>query len=124
MSKKHKPPQENSFVEGVLKPLGIAALIGGATGVFFWGYYTFDLVVSLTVLLFWALYLGLGGISLYVFFRLIKGMREGKSYTVFNVDTPMKRFFEYLFITIVTLGPGLFLVSLVIKEVIEVVRWL
>ncbi|WP_068675153.1 hypothetical protein [Oceanobacillus sp. Castelsardo] len=117
MSRKQK--SENSFAEGVLKPLKIALLIGLTMGVFAWLYSSFIIVPLLLFILSVLILLGLGGTSIYLFFRLIKGMRKGKSYTFLDNDTPVKRFFEYVFVTFFTLGIGLILILAVLYKVME-----
>jgi hypothetical protein len=120
--KRQEQEKENSFIAGVLKPLGIALLIGIGAALFLWGLESSMIVPILLILVKWVGFLGLGGLLIYYFFSIIKGMRKGESYTVFHANTPLKRFFEYVFISIFTCGLGFFFIALVIWEMITLLK--
>lgn len=92
------------------------------TAAFIWAYETIGVV---TFLVFIVSVLGtaaMGILLIYLFFTIIDNMRKGYSYTVFNVDTPIKRFFEYVFIAIFTLGIGIFFLVIATKNVLDVIN--
>jgi len=117
MSRKKKA--EKPFIEGVIKPLLIALMIALFAAIFIWAVTSFNQVSILLVILYFVIRVGLAGLMVFLFYRLVKGMREGKSYTVFRTNTPVKRFFEYVFVTVFTLGIGLLLIATVINDVVE-----
>jgi len=125
MGRKHRTSrnEENSFLKVVLKSFWIALLIGLSMGVFSWLYTRFELVPLLLFILSLLIFLGMATAVIYLFFRMMKGMREGKGYTVFYADTPIKRFFEYVFVTIMTLGVGLLIIIVVFVKIIGLIKY-
>ncbi len=116
--KKGKNSKNNILKERILyHPLSIFIIFIIITAAFIWGDTT---IGGISFLLFLCTILGavaLGSLMTYIFIKIIKGMRKGYSYTVFNADTPAKRFFEYVFVTIFTLGVGLFFFILAIMMI-------
>lgn len=121
--KRSKKQKNNSVKERILyHPLFIALIGMLVTAAFIWAYETIGVV---TFLVFIVSVLGtaaMGILLIYLFFTIIDNMRKGYSYTVFNVDTPIKRFFEYVFIAIFTLGIGIFFLVIATKNVLDVIN--
>ncbi|MBB6443998.1 hypothetical protein [Bacillus benzoevorans] len=120
--KRGKKQRNMTIKERIINHPLFVALIGILViTAFAWAYETIGVISFLVFLVSVLATAAIGILMIYLFFTLIEEMRKGHSYTVFNTDTPMKRFFEYVFITIFTLGIGIFFLIIAVKNVLNAV---